>query len=123
VISKAQAKAARVRAESERELSAATHRRDSINAQLANVRQMLATLSGTSPAALAELTDVVDSQAPGADAELTDPAEGDLEVADESVDAETDLEVADAEPGAAKPADRRGVAGQQVEAAAGTASR
>ena len=36
----------RVRADSERELAAATQRRDSINAQLANVRQMLATLTG-----------------------------------------------------------------------------
>jgi hypothetical protein len=36
-----------VRTDSERELSAASQRRDSINAQLANVRQMLATLTGT----------------------------------------------------------------------------
>ena len=36
----------RASADSERELAAATQRRDSINAQLANVRQMLATLSG-----------------------------------------------------------------------------
>jgi hypothetical protein len=35
-----------VRADSERELAAASQRRDSINAQLANVRQMLATLTG-----------------------------------------------------------------------------
>ena len=35
------------------ECPAATRRRDSINAQLTNVRQMLATLSGTTPAALA----------------------------------------------------------------------
>jgi hypothetical protein len=36
-----------VRVESDRELAAATQRRDSINAQLANVRQMLATLTGS----------------------------------------------------------------------------
>jgi hypothetical protein len=40
-----------VRADSERELAAAAQRRDSINSQLANVRQMLATLTGaTAPA-------------------------------------------------------------------------
>src|SRR6266545_393476 len=48
--------AERVRAESERELAAATQRRDSINAQLTNVRQMLATLSG-SPAMPLDLLD------------------------------------------------------------------
>ncbi len=43
-------RAAAVRAESDRELAAATERRDSINAQLANVRQMLSTLAGGSSA-------------------------------------------------------------------------
>jgi len=46
IVGDARAQAARVRADSERELAAATQRRDSINAQLANVRQMLATLTG-----------------------------------------------------------------------------
>jgi hypothetical protein len=50
IIAEAAARADRIRAESERELAAATQRRDSINAQLANVRQMLATLTGTAPA-------------------------------------------------------------------------
>jgi hypothetical protein len=36
-----------VRSDSDRELAAATQRRDSINSQLTNVRQMLATLSGS----------------------------------------------------------------------------
>lgn len=40
--------AEKVRTESERELAALARRRDSINAQLANVRQMLATLTGGS---------------------------------------------------------------------------
>ncbi|HEX6936306.1 MAG TPA: hypothetical protein VF227_07285, partial [Actinomycetes bacterium] len=40
--------AERIRSESERELAAATQRRDSINSQLTNVRQMLATLTGAS---------------------------------------------------------------------------
>jgi len=46
VVAEAKAKAERIRADSERELAAATQRRDSINAQLSNVRQMLATLGG-----------------------------------------------------------------------------
>lgn len=47
LVATAKARADKIRAESERELSAAAQRRDSINAQLTNVRQMLATLSGT----------------------------------------------------------------------------
>jgi hypothetical protein len=46
-------RADRIRAESDRELAAATQRRDAINAQLTNVRQMLATLSGTAGSAAA----------------------------------------------------------------------
>jgi chromosome segregation ATPase len=49
VVAEAMTRADRIRAESERELAAATQRRDSINSQLTNVRQMLATLSGTTP--------------------------------------------------------------------------
>ena len=52
LVSEAKLTASRVRADSERELAAASQRRDSINAQLANVRQMLATLTGSAPAAL-----------------------------------------------------------------------
>jgi cell division septum initiation protein DivIVA len=47
IVREARATAERVRNDSERELAAATQRRDSINAQLTNVRQMLATLSGS----------------------------------------------------------------------------
>src|SRR5262249_10811024 len=43
------ARAERIRDESERELAAHVQRRNAINAQLTNVRQMLATLSGTTP--------------------------------------------------------------------------
>ena len=45
-----------MRADSERELAAASQRRDSINAQLANVRQMLTTLTGAAPVALTDET-------------------------------------------------------------------
>ncbi|MEP6852391.1 MAG: hypothetical protein ABJA87_07025 [bacterium] len=51
IVAEAVARADRIRSESERELAAASQRRDSINAQLTNVRHMLATLSGTGPAA------------------------------------------------------------------------
>jgi cell division septum initiation protein DivIVA len=57
IVEAATSRADRVRAESERELAAAMQRRDSINAQLSNVRQMLATLSGTAPAALGLVED------------------------------------------------------------------
>jgi hypothetical protein len=46
LVSEAKTKAERIRGDSERELAAATARRDSINAQLSNVRQMLAALGG-----------------------------------------------------------------------------
>ena len=45
----ATARAARIRSEAERELASMVQRRDSINLQLTNVRQMLATLTGSSP--------------------------------------------------------------------------
>ncbi len=47
LVREARASADRVRADSDRELAAASQRRDSINAQLSNVRQMLQTLSGS----------------------------------------------------------------------------
>jgi cell division septum initiation protein DivIVA len=46
IVAEATAKAERSRLEAGRELAALTHRRDSINAQLSNVREMLATLTG-----------------------------------------------------------------------------
>ncbi len=47
LVAEARATADRIRTDSERELAAATQRRDSINQQLTNVRQMLATLTGS----------------------------------------------------------------------------
>jgi F0F1-type ATP synthase membrane subunit b/b' len=49
IVAEAVARAERIRDESERELAAHVQRRNAINAQLTNVRQMLATLSGTTP--------------------------------------------------------------------------
>jgi cell division septum initiation protein DivIVA len=74
IVGEARAHAARVRADSDRELAAATQRRDSINAQLSNVRQMLATLTG------------------GAMVPLIDPFEGEDEPAVTGTDADADAD-------------------------------
>ena len=50
--------AARVRADSDRELAAASQRRDAINQQLANVRQMLSALTGAVPAVALEVPEI-----------------------------------------------------------------
>ena len=63
----ARSTADRVRADSDRELAAASQRRDSINAQLSNVRQMLQTLSGAAVAA------------PALDVELDEPEDATTE--------------------------------------------
>jgi cell division septum initiation protein DivIVA len=71
IVAEAIARADRIRSESERELLAATQRRDSINAQLANVRHMLATLSGAAVGGKVELEDppyITDEASPTADA-------------------------------------------------------
>jgi cell division septum initiation protein DivIVA len=47
IVGEAESTASRLRAESDRELAAANQRREAINAQLGNVRQMLASLSGS----------------------------------------------------------------------------
>lgn len=57
IIGEAKATAERIRVDTERELAAAMQRRDSINSQLSNVRQMLATLTGTAPFALTGFAD------------------------------------------------------------------
>ena len=72
IVAQAKSTAERIRSESERELAASTQRRDSINAQLTNVRQMLATLTGASlpdPLADAPAAPAGDAKAaPGGDA-------------------------------------------------------
>ncbi len=70
LIREARTAADRVRTESERELAAATQRRDSINAQLTNVRQMLATLTGS---AAGFAVDPLPDEAPVPDAEEAAP--------------------------------------------------
>jgi DivIVA domain-containing protein len=71
LVAEAKTKAERIRGDSERELSAATQRRDSINAQLSNVRQMLAALGGVAvgnPLELAEAAAAQAKPAPAAEA-------------------------------------------------------
>jgi cell division septum initiation protein DivIVA len=83
IVAQAKVQAERIRSESERELSASTQRRDSINAQLTNVRQMLATLTGAAlpdpiadPAAPAEGAPVKGDQPKG-----SQPADGEQQAA------------------------------------------
>jgi DivIVA domain-containing protein len=99
IVSAAQTRAERVRAESDRELAAAAQRRDSINAQLTNVRQMLATLSGTAPVPAAH--DDAEAQADDTSA-ATDQAHG----PDEAITADGDqIDLTEAEAADAMEAD------------------
>ncbi len=92
-IDSARLTAEKIRRESERELQAATARRDSITAQLTNVRQMLATLGGaTIVNPLADPEPEVPDPEPEPEAAPTDDA------ADDSVeDSADDVEGAEAE--------------------------
>jgi cell division septum initiation protein DivIVA len=99
IVGDAKSTAERVRADSDRELTAATQRRDSINAQLANVRQMLATLTGTAQMPLsafgAEDDDPADAaDDPASDVEVADQAEG----AEDGDPAEGDPDQAETDP-------------------------
>ena len=83
LVSDAKATAERIRTDSERELAAASQRRDSINAQLSNVRQMLATLTGTAAMPLTAFGADEDDQEHAAPAD--GPADTDLADADDDV--------------------------------------
>jgi hypothetical protein len=61
LVAEARTKAEHIRGDSERELAAATQRRDSINVQLSNVRQMIAALGG------AAIIDPLELSEPGPD--------------------------------------------------------
>src|SRR5262249_44131472 len=80
----------RVRAESDREFAAAAQRRGSINAHVANVRQMLATLSRSAHGfAVDPLPEVEDGEAVEAAADVevdADAVEAPEAAADESVE-------------------------------------
>jgi hypothetical protein len=96
LIREARTAADRVRTESERELAAATQRRDSINAQLTNVRQMLATLTGS---AAGFAVDPLPDEAPVPEAEEAAPEadEPEIEAEEMATDAEEPAPSAEAE--------------------------
>jgi hypothetical protein len=97
MVAEARATADRVRAESERELAAAAQRRDSINAQLSNVRQMLATLTGTVPGVV--LPEEPEAVADVLAAEATPPEEPAADdVPPEAADEVETVEATDDEP-------------------------
>lgn len=73
LVAEAKTKAERIRGDSERELAAATQRRDSINAQLSNVRQMLSALGGAVVGNALDLTEPAAGQSTPATA-ATAPA-------------------------------------------------
>ena len=111
MVAEARATADRVRAESDRELTAAAQRRDSINAQLSNVRQMLATLTGTVPGvALPAEPEESDAAQPVAadvptEPEADEPA--DEPEAPEAGESVTEAEVVEAQAEAAEDAEER----------------
>jgi DivIVA domain-containing protein len=89
MVAEAKAKADRIRDDSERVLVAATQRRDSINAQLTNVRQMLATLSG---GAMINPTEVAEPEpASSGPAKSASAAAVSAEPADAKADAKADV--------------------------------
>ena len=93
-VAQSRAHADRIRAESDRELAAATQRRDSINAQLSNVRQMLATLSGAAPSGLLFSVAGDDEEEPVVVSEAAVQAD---EGAENTDDGETHAEAQDAQ--------------------------
>jgi DivIVA domain-containing protein len=74
LVAEAKTKAERIRGDSERELAAATQRRDSINAQLSNVRQMLAALGGVAVGNALEMADAIADKPKAAAAPAATPA-------------------------------------------------
>ena len=86
LVAGAKEQAERIRRDSDRELTAATARRDSITAQLSNVRNMLATLGGGAPGAdpLAAIPsfDEEPAEAPAVEDDVQDSAEPTEDVAE-----------------------------------------
>jgi hypothetical protein len=134
IVAEAIARADRIRSESERELRASTQRRDSINAQLANVRQMLATLSGAAPGK-AEVAEAVDELliagevvGAGADADADvagEVADADADVAGEAADADVAVPTGTAadERTADEPTADEATAGEPAQAGANGAAK
>ena len=111
LVAEAKAKAERIRGDSERELAAATQRRDSINAQLSNVRQMLAALGGVA------VSNPLDTAAPAAG----QPKPAAAVAKNESVTGVKTTAGKPAEPKAAmgKPADQKAATDKPADPASG----
>ena len=113
IVAQAKAQAERIRTESERELTASTQRRDSINAQLTNVRQMLATLTGAS------LPDPIGDEPPAtADGGGVKESEAETETAATGTQKDTTKAPADPQSAAADPASTKEPAGESADEAA-----
>ena len=107
LVHSAKEQADRIRRDSERELAAATARRDSITAQLSNVRNMLGTLGGAAAVGLPAEEEHHDEPAPADEApaaeveshESHDEAAAEVDATDEAAPAEGDeVEDVEAEP-------------------------
>ncbi|PZQ44419.1 MAG: hypothetical protein DI570_28475, partial [Phenylobacterium zucineum] len=98
-VDSARLSAEKIRRESERELQAATSRRDAITAQLTNVRQMLATLGGAAivnPLAEPEESSVAAAAVEEPEA-AADATESEAVIEGDTEDAELEVEEATAE--------------------------
>jgi len=103
LVAEAKTKAERIRGDSERELAAATQRRDSINAQLTNVRQMLATLGGFAVVAPLEMAEpVADQPEAAAEVEVHEVA-ADVQSGEDT----TEIDLGTGEQTDEKPADKQ----------------
>ena len=103
LVREAATRATRTRSEAERELASMVQRRDSINLQLTNVRQMLATLTGSAPP-IDPLAVHGEPELGATPADEADDEVGDDETAADAVEAEDEL-TASADSDAAAPAD------------------
>lgn len=90
LLADAKRRAEGIRQNSERELAAATARRDSITAQLSNVRQMLATLGGPQPGLVDQMTPRT-AQAWASEADAAEPTPSAAPVVEETEDVIDDL--------------------------------
>jgi len=119
LVAEAKTKAERIRGDSERELAAATQRRDSINAQLSNVRQMLAALGGVAagnPLELAEHAVSQPKQAPAAAAADQQKAVADVKGGKDGKDMTQTSEVETDNPKGDKANDKKADSGRTLSA-------
>ena len=95
LVASAREQAERIKRDSDRELAAATARRDSITAQLTNVRQMLATLGGAGASMFSPLTghdEPTPVTAATAEAVTVEAVTAEADAVEQSVAQDTDVE-------------------------------